>query len=156
MWRNLKSPSICVQFMVFCCILNCFVAKFVFFWRFTLFCRKIGLLRFTRFCVEKILAKNSVRGEKMTNMRYGQARGVFLFSLRYVLERDISCVISFSVQMLPDIPEPPVYWAELDPRAEASHRGIISQMLVDFQPLSLVQNKGFLMDLYPMIWKFIP
>ena len=31
MWRNLKSPSICVQFMVFCCILNCFVAKFVFF-----------------------------------------------------------------------------------------------------------------------------
>ena len=56
--------------MVFCCILNCFVAKFVFFWRFTLFCRKIGLLRFTRFCVEKILAKNSVRGEKMTNMRY--------------------------------------------------------------------------------------
>ena len=63
-------------------ILNCFVAKFVFFLRFTLFCRKIGLLRFTRFCVEKILAKNSVRGEKMTNMRYGQARGVFLFSLR--------------------------------------------------------------------------
>ena len=37
--------------------LHCFVAKFVFFWRFTLFCRKIGLLRFTRFCVEKILAK---------------------------------------------------------------------------------------------------
>ena len=71
MWRNLKSPSICVQFMVFCCILNCFVAKFVFFWRFMLFCRKLGLLRFTHLCVEKILAKNSVRGEKITNMRYG-------------------------------------------------------------------------------------
>ena len=28
------------------------------------------LLRFTRFCVEKNLAKNSARGEKMTNMRY--------------------------------------------------------------------------------------
>ena len=51
--------------------LHCFVAKFVFFWRFTLFCRKIGLLRFTRFCVEKILAKNSACGEKMTNIRYG-------------------------------------------------------------------------------------
>ena len=50
--------------------LHCFVAKFVFFWRFTLFCRKIGLLRFTRFCVEKILAKNSACGEKMTNIRY--------------------------------------------------------------------------------------
>ena len=32
---------------------------------------KLGLLRFTRNCVEKILAKNSARGEKMTNIRYG-------------------------------------------------------------------------------------
>ena len=115
--------------MVFCCILHCFVAKFVFlaiyavlshyrFFRFThyyveknvvknsargekmtnmryvynlwyfvafyavllqkvlFFCdlrcffRKIGLLQLTRYCVEKILAKNSVRGEKMTNIRY--------------------------------------------------------------------------------------
>ena len=79
------------------------------------------------------------RTPRSGSMMWGQARGVFLFLLRYVLERDISCVNSFSVQMLPDVPEPPVYWAELDPRAEASHRGIISQMLVDFQPLSLVQ-----------------
>ena len=48
------------------------------------------------------------------------------------MERDISCVNSFSVQMLPDVPESPVYWAEFDPRAEAAHRGIISQMVVDF------------------------
>ena len=34
--------------------------------------RKIGLLQFTRYCVEKILAKNSDRGEKMTNIRYGE------------------------------------------------------------------------------------
>ena len=33
------------------------------FWRIKLFCRKIGLLRFSCFCVGKILAKNSVRGE---------------------------------------------------------------------------------------------
>ena len=29
-------------------------------------------LRFTRYYVEKNLAKNSARGEKMTNMRYGR------------------------------------------------------------------------------------
>ena len=51
-------------------VLHYFLAKFVCFLRFTLFCRKIGLLRFTRYCVEKILAKNSARGEKMTNIRY--------------------------------------------------------------------------------------
>ena len=56
--------GILLHFKLFCC-------KICVFLRFTLFCRKIGLLRFTRFCVEKILAKNSVRGEKMTNMRYG-------------------------------------------------------------------------------------
>ena len=28
MQRNLKSSSLCVQFMVFCCILHCFVAIF--------------------------------------------------------------------------------------------------------------------------------
>ena len=33
---------------------------------------KIGWLQFTRCCVEKIFAKNSVRGEKMTNIRYGR------------------------------------------------------------------------------------
>ena len=31
--------------------------------------RKIGLLQFTRYCVEKILAKISDRGEKMTNIK---------------------------------------------------------------------------------------
>ena len=25
-WKNLKSPSLCLEFMVFCCILHCFVA----------------------------------------------------------------------------------------------------------------------------------
>ena len=32
--------------------------------------RKIGLLQFTRYCVEKILAKISDRGENMTNIKY--------------------------------------------------------------------------------------
>ena len=57
--------GILLHFKLFCC-------KICVFLRFTLFCRKIGLLRFTRFCVEKILAKNSARGEKMTNIMYDQ------------------------------------------------------------------------------------
>ena len=65
--------GILLHFKLFCC-------KICVFLRFTLFCRKIGLLRFTRFCVEKILAKNSVRGEKMTNIRYGVA-GLQIFTL---------------------------------------------------------------------------
>ena len=52
------------------------------------------------------------RTPRSGSMMWGQARGVFLFLQRYVLERDISCVNSFSVQMLPDVPESPVYWAE--------------------------------------------
>ena len=50
------------------------------------------------------------------------------------------------VQILPDVPEPPMYWIDTDPRAEAAHMGIIAQMVLDFQPLSMVNNKGFLID----------
>ena len=32
---------------------------------------EVGLLQFTHYCVEKILAKISDRGEKMTNIKYG-------------------------------------------------------------------------------------
>ena len=38
----------------------------------------------------------------------------------------------FPVQILPDVAEPPTYWLETDPRAEAGHFGIISQMVIDF------------------------
>ena len=50
--------GILLHFTLFCC-------KICFFWRFTLFCRKLVFLRFTRYCVEKNLAKNSTRGEKL-------------------------------------------------------------------------------------------
>ena len=66
MWRNLKSPSLCVQIMLFYAVL---LQKVCFFAIYAVF-RKIGLLQFTRYCVEKILAKNSDRGEKMTNIKY--------------------------------------------------------------------------------------
>ena len=56
--------GILLHFTLFC------FKKLVFFAIHTVF-RKIGLLQFTRYRVEKILAKNSVRGEKMTNIRYG-------------------------------------------------------------------------------------
>ena len=55
--------------MVFCRILQYFVAK-SFFCNLRCFVAKSVLVRFTRFCVEKNLAKNCARGEKMTNMRY--------------------------------------------------------------------------------------
>ena len=54
---------------------------------FTLFCCKISFyavlsqirfLRFTRYCVEKNLAKNSARGEKMTNIRYAQSQHILM------------------------------------------------------------------------------
>ena len=64
--------------MVFCCILQYFVAKSVFFCNLRCFVAKPVLVRFTRFCVEKNLAKNCAREEKMTNMRYG---GVFFYSV---------------------------------------------------------------------------
>ena len=35
-----------------------------------------------------------------------------------------------------------MYWIDTDPRAQAAHMGIIAQMVLDFQPLSLVNNKG--------------
>merc|ERR1712112_107992 len=54
--------------------------------------------------------------------------------------------LPFLNKILPDVPEPPVYWIDTDPRAEAAHMGIIAQMVLDFQPLSLVNNKGFLID----------
>ena len=55
--------GILLHFMLFCC------KKLIFFAIYAVF-RKISLLQFTRYCVEKILAQISDRGEKMTNMRY--------------------------------------------------------------------------------------
>ena len=49
-------------------------------------------------------------------------------------------------QLVPDAPQPSSYWAEDDPRSLAAHRGIICQMVLDFQPLSLVNNKGFVIN----------
>ena len=80
MWRNLKSPSLCVQLYKygillqksFLAIYTVLIQKVIFFALYAVF-RKIGLLQFTRYCVEKILAKISDRGEKMTNIKYGDA-----------------------------------------------------------------------------------
>ena len=56
--------------MVFCCILHCFDGKFVFSLAIYAVLSQNRFLQFTRFCVEKKLAQNSVCGEKMTNIRY--------------------------------------------------------------------------------------
>ena len=49
-------------------------------------------------------------------------------------------------QLLPDVPEPSTYWNHDDPRALAAHKGIIAEIVLDFQPLSLVNNKGFVIN----------
>merc|ERR1719209_1229637 len=54
--------------------------------------------------------------------------------------------LPFLQKILPEVPEPPIYWPETDPRSQAAHLGIISQIVIDFQPFSLVTNKGFLID----------
>ena len=93
MWRKLKFLNIWIKFkflhmpdvkkseisFVVCTIYGILL-------HFTLFCWNISflssiyavlsqnrLLRFTHSCAEKNLAKNSARGEKMTNMRYETA-----------------------------------------------------------------------------------
>ena len=55
---------------IMCTNYGILLQKVLFFAIYAVF-RKIGLLQFTRYCVEKILAEISDRGEKMTNMRYG-------------------------------------------------------------------------------------
>ena len=52
----LHFTQFCNNILLFFGDLRCFVAK--------------SILRFTHFCEEKNLAKNSARGEKITNMRY--------------------------------------------------------------------------------------
>ena len=69
----------------------------------------------------------------------------WLFSSRYV----IICFglrLIITPQLLPDVPEPSSYWSHDDPRALAAHKGIIAEMVLDFQPLSLVNNKGFVIS----------
>jgi len=48
--------------------------------------------------------------------------------------------------MLPDAPAPSSYWSQDDPRSMAAHKGVIAQMVLDFQPLSVVTNKGFIIN----------
>ena len=83
--------GILLHFTLFCCKisffsdLRCFVANSFF-------------LRFTRYCVEKILAKISDRGEKMTNIRYVQAlhcmhcwvHFTLLFTLNFALDFELA------------------------------------------------------------------
>ena len=49
-------------------------------------------------------------------------------------------------QVLPDVAEPEVYWADDDPRAIKAHQGILAQIVLDFQPFTIVHNKGFIID----------
>ena len=39
-----------------------------------------------------------------------------------------------------------MYWLDQDLWAEAANKGILMQVVLDFRPLSMVTNKGFLLD----------
>ena len=51
-----------------------------------------------------------------------------------------------SGKVLPNVPEPFVYWADTDPRTKAGHKGILCQIILDFEPFAMVTRGGFLMD----------
>ena len=73
-----------------------FVAFYtVLFLRFTQFCRKIDLLRFTRYCVEKIWAKNSACGEKLqvSGMLRRSAQAIALLLNRQQAQVPFICAI---------------------------------------------------------------
>ena len=54
--------------------------------------------------------------------------------------------LTFLPQLVPEVPAPSSYWSQDDPRSVAAHRGIIAQIVLDFQPLSIVNNKGFIIN----------
>ena len=54
--------------------------------------------------------------------------------------------LNFLPQLLPEVPAPSSCWSQDDPRSVAAHRGIIAQIVLDFQPLSIVNNKGFIIN----------
>ena len=54
--------------------------------------------------------------------------------------------LTFLPQLVPEVPAPSSYWSQDDLRSVAAHRGIIAQIVLDFQPLSIVNNKGFIIN----------
>ena len=43
-------------------------------------------------------------------------------------------------QLVPDVPQPKVYWSEDDPRAIKAHQGILAHIVLDFQPFNIVNQ----------------
>ena len=56
------------------------------------------------------------------------------------------CIVLFRFCLMSQNLQRTGWTVDSDPRAEAAHLGIISQMVLDFQLLSMVTNKGFLID----------
>ena len=49
--------------------------------------------------------------------------------------------------MLPESEEPVLYWADNDPRTIKGHQGIVSRIILDFDPFHMVERRGFAMDM---------
>jgi hypothetical protein len=39
-----------------------------------------------------------------------------------------------------------VYWVDDDVRTVSAHRGILAQIILDFEPFNMVNRRGFLID----------
>ena len=65
----------------------------------------------------------------------------------FKIVRAVSECMTFLSKVLPDVPEPALYWDESDSRAVAADKGIISQMVLDFEPFHKVSRKGFLINM---------
>ena len=70
LWYFVEFYAVLLQKVYFFCDLRCF--------------SQIGLLQFTHYCVEKILAKISDRGENMTNIMYDR---ILILSNMHLRER---------------------------------------------------------------------
>ena len=70
---------------------------------------------------------------------------LLLFLLLLLLIIQILLIVF--LQVLPSIPEPTDYWADDDSRTISAHQGILSQIILDYQPFHMVSRKGFLMQM---------
>ena len=76
---------------------------------------------------------------KMTEEDETENMGVPLFQLRTHKKRK-----SFFHQNLPDMVEARLTYEAEDPRAKVKHQGILTMMVTDLQPFSMVNDPGFL------------
>ena len=83
---------------------------------------------------------------RVFDMRTNGGRQAFLSQVINTLHIPSIPYTLYLPQVLPDVPVPDVYWHEDDLRTIAAHQGLLAQMILDFEPFSMVVRRGFVMD----------